>query len=299
MATFTRRLALTGVLLGILLAVVRADAAGAKAEGLKDLLSGTPFPLALQLKDLNSEWRRINVANAGDPAGLPRAYAAMLGGAAGGGVFYTKGETVNVEGQSYLIAYRLQTKPIDWQAMMRGGFGNKPPEPEKPTPESTVVLSLLHLATAGSISDIRPFNLEVELAGGDSSPAAIEEARDQAAKAAGLQDLRDLGQALLAYAKDGDKSLPPMKDAESARKALEPYVKNKETLARAEGKDLYQPNPALSGRKFAEIEKPGDVVAFYESKPANDSRGVLYLDGRVERIAESKWRELKKAAKIP
>lgn len=290
----------TVLLAMVSLSTLRVEGAGSKAEitTFKDLLSGSTIPLTLQLKDLTSEWRRINAGNAGDSSGMSRVYA-MYGLAAGGGSCYTKGETVTVEGETYLIAYRIQTKQVDVMAMMRGGMGNKPPEPEKPTPESTLVLSLLHLRTAGSISDVRPFNLEAELAGGDTSAAGLEEARDKAAKAAGLQNLRDLGQALLAYSRDGDKTLPQMKDAESACKALEPYTKNKNACAPPDSKELYQPNISLSGKKMSDIEKPEEVVAFYEKKAANDTRGVLYLDGRVERVAESKWAALKKLSKIP
>lgn len=302
MNTTFRRTAGVGIVLLLTLASLRVEAAGEKSDSssFKDLLSGARIPLTLQLKDLNSEWRRITVANAGDASSVQRMYAAMMGTASGsGGALYTKGDTVTAEGETYLIAYRVQTKPIDLQAMARVRMGQQPIEPERPTPESALALALLHLRTAGSITEIRPFNLEAELAGGDTSAAAIEEARDKAAKAAGLQNLRDVGQALLAYAKDGDKTFPPMKDAESARKALEPYAKNKDAFTPPEGKDLYQPNPSLSGKKLADIAKPEEVVAFYEAKPANDTRGVLYLDGRVERIAENKWAALKKASGIP
>ena len=64
-------------------------------------------------------------------------------------------------------------------------------------------------------------------------------------------------------------------------------------------KQAYLPNASLSGKKFADIAKPGGIVAYYESKPANDMRAVLYLDGKVERIVETKWAELKKASDIP
>jgi hypothetical protein len=170
----------------------------------------------------------------------------------------------------------------------------QPPAPEKPTPDSALTLCLLHLRTLDSFTDIRPFELEVELAGGDTSPAALEEAREKAAKASGLQNLKAIGVALIAYAQDGDKTLPPMKDAAATRKALEPYCKIKDAFD-----GTYQPNPSLSGRKFAEIEKLGEIVAFYEEKPVNETRAVLYLDGRCERVAETKWPALKKASQIP
>jgi hypothetical protein len=184
----------------------------------------------------------------------------------------------------------MQTKTPDMTVMMRG----QPPAPEKPTPDTTLTLCLLHPRTIDAFTDIRPFDLETELAGGDTSPAALEEARDKAAKASGLQNLKAIGVALLAYAQDGDKTLPPMKDNDATRKALEPYCKIKDAFNNG-----YLPNPSLSGRKLADIEKPGETVAFYETKPNNDTRAVLYLDGRCERIAETKWGALKKSSQIP
>ena len=262
----------------------------ARAEtNFKDLFTGKTAPLALKLKDLTADWRRFNTGgDAASPANISRAYAAMLGGGSGG--YYSRGETISADGETYLVAYRLQTKPLDMTVMMRG----QPPAPEKPTPDSALTLCLLHLRTLDSFTDIRPFDLELELAGGDSSPTALEEARDKAAKASGLQNLKAIGVAMLAYAQDGDKTLPPMKDADATRKALEPYCKIKDAF-----KDPYQPNPTLSGRKVADIEKPGETVAFYEAKPSGDTRAVLYLDGRCERIAETKWPDLKKASQIP
>jgi len=273
------------LLLFLALCVVLAAHAEDKTT-FKDLLAGKTVPLSLKLKDLTSDWRRFTTGSGAEmPANITRV---MFG--AGSGGYYSRGETVTAEGETYLIAYRLQTKQLDVTILMRG----QPSAPEKPTPDTTLTLCLLHLRTLDSFTDIRPFDLEVELAAGDTSPTVLEEARDKAAKASGLQNLKAIGVALLAYAQDGDKTLPPMKDADATRKALEPYCKLKNAFD-----GTYLPNPSLSGRKLAEIEKPGEIVAFYESKPSGDTRAVLYLDGRCERIAESKWPALKKASQIP
>lgn len=270
--------------LSLFLALVVA--AAAQATTLKELFSGNTVPLSLKLKDLTGDWRRFSTSgDAVSPANISRV---MFGTGSGG--YYSRGETLTADGETYLIAYRIQIKMPDVTVMMRG----QPPIPEKPAPDTLLALCLLHLRTLDSFTDIRPFNLELELAGGDTSPSALEEAREKAAAATGLQNLKAIGVALLAYAQDGDKTLPPMKDANATRKALEPYCKIKDAF-----KAPYLPNPALSGRKLAGIEKPGELVAFYESEAAGEMRGVLYLDGRCERIAESKWPALKKASQIP
>jgi hypothetical protein len=265
----------------------------------QELISGKSIPLTVKLKELTADWRRINTGSAGSDvaSAASRAYAMAMGLGGGSGAIYTKGETRTAEGETYLVAYRFTPKPIDMNALMRGR-PDAMPQPEKPTPDALLTLCLVHLRTTDSFTDVRPFDLEVELAGGDSSPSALEEAREKAAKAGGLQNLRAIGVALLAYAQDGDKTLPAMPDAETARKALEPYCKLKGAFENPDTQQAYLPNASLSGKKFADIAKPGEIVAYYESKPANDMRAVLYLDGKAVRIPETKWADLKKASGI-
>lgn len=269
---------------------------------IKDTLAGKVAPLTLKLGDLTRDWYRLSVGVKGGAdvaGGASRAYLSlMLGGAMGDSGCYTRGDTVTVEGESFLITYRLVTKPIDMTVMMRGG-ANAMPAPEKPTPDSTLSLSLVHLRNVDGLSGIRPFDLEAELAGGDTSDTAIEEAREAAAKARGLQNLRQIGLALIAYAQDGDKTLPAMKDAETTRKALEPYCKAKDAFTSPDTKELYVPNASLAGKKLADITGREKIVAFYDSQPVNDTRAVVFLDGHVERVAETKWAALKKASQIP
>ncbi len=282
-------------ILMMLLALATTVSAREEPVSFKELLSGKTVPLTLKLKDLNGDWRRVSVGGATEAANPIRAYTALLGLGAGGNSYYTKGDTVTIEGETYFIAYRVQTKLMDYAALMRGGMRpDQMPKPEPPTPDSLLTLSLVHLRDAGSLNDIRPFDLETELTGGDTSPAALEEAREKAAQATGLQNLRAIGVALLAYARDGDKSLPPMQDAAAAKKALQPYTKDDSVFTPPS-----QPNPSLSGKKLANFPKPEETVAFYENKPTNDTRGVLFLDGHTERIAETKWPALKKISNIP
>ena len=103
----------------------------------------------------------------------------------------------------------------------------------------------------------------------------------------------------LAYAQDGDKTLPPMKDMAATRKALEPYGKSKDVFTSPDTKEGYVANASLAGRKLADITGRDKVVAFYDTQPVNDTRAVLFLDGHIERVAEAKWPALKKASQIP
>jgi hypothetical protein len=273
----------------------------AETVTIKDALAGKVAPLTMKLGDLNRDWYRINVGVKGGPevaGGASRAYLGLMLGGMGDSGCYTRGDTVTVEGEAFLIAYRLVTKPIDMTVMMRGG-ANALPAPEKPTPDSPLSLSLVHLRTVDGLSNIRPFDLEAELTGGDTSDIAVEEAREAAAKARGLQNLRQIGLALIAYAQDGDKTLPAMKDAETTRKALEPYCKAKNVFTSPDTKELYVPNASLSGKKLADITGRENIVAFYDSQPVNGARGVVFLDGHTERVSDDKWTALKKSSQIP
>jgi hypothetical protein len=265
---------------------------------LADALAGKVAPLQLKLSDLDSGWYRVNCTGAQSGAGGNAAavYLGVLMGRGGAG-HYTRGETVKVEGENFLVAYRLATKPVDYMAMMRGG--GQPPTPEKPTPESTLDLCLLRVSGLESLSDIRVFDLVTELTGGDTSPEALATARAQVAESTGLGNLLAVGEALAAYAQDGDKTLPVMKEAAAVAAALSPYCKTKNAFTSPETKELYQPNPSLSGRKMADVTQPGETVAFYDVKPVNGQRAVLFLNGRAERVSETKWPALKKASQIP
>lgn len=290
-------------LLFLVALLVAVSHLSAETVTIKDALAGKVAPLAMKLGDLNRDWYRVNIGAKASPdvtGGAGRAYLSlMLGGAMGDSACYTRGDTVTVDGESFLIAYRLVTKPLDMTALMRGGGPNAMPAPEKPTPDSPLSLSLVHLRNVEGLSGIRPFDLEAELTGGDTSDAAVEEAREAAAKARGLQNLRQIGLALIAYAQDGDKTLPAMKDAETTRKALEPYCKAKNVFTSPDTKELYVPNASLSGKKLADITGRENIVAYYDSQPINGSRGVVFLDGHTERVSDDKWTALKKSSQIP
>ena len=113
-----------------------------------------------------------------------------------------------------------------------------------------------------------------------------------------LSNLRALGVAVLGYANDGDKRLPPLSDLPAAKKAMLPYTGMKDIFADPETGAAYAANGSLAGKRISDVANPTSVIVFYETKPKQDKRGVLFLDGHVERVAESKWPEMKTAAKL-
>lgn len=280
------------------LIILAAASLRAAEPTLAQVWAGDVVPLKLTYKDLDARWRRLTLNEASGAAPF-NVYTAMLTGAASA-AYYTTGQTITAGDAVFLVAYRPATQAIDVQALMRGGMRpDQLPKPPPPTADTELQLCLINLTAASVLGDIQPFDLERELTGGDNSPEARRQAREEAARAAGLENLQKIGVALLAYAADGNKTLPPMEDAAVTRKALLPYAGGKDIFSESPDAPPYQPNPALSGLKLSAIEKPDETVAFYSAQPKADQRAVLFLDGRVAQITEERWAALKKASRIP
>ncbi|MBV9851884.1 MAG: hypothetical protein JO250_19630 [Armatimonadetes bacterium] len=269
--------------------------------GLRALLSGNAaVPLTIKLSDLNGDWRRVPVGLPADSGNMMAMYATLFSGGAGD-VYYTKGDTVTVGVDQFLVAYHVPTPKIDFQALERSG--GQPPKPVKLTPDTTLSLSLLNLHTVNSLSDIRPFDLQREIAesGAPSPLAGLMGARDdQNLGIQSLSNLKQLGLAVLQYTQDHDETLPPMQDAATVKKAIYPYVKSDAVFINPLSKQPYVPNTSLSHRKLASVSAPASLVLYYEATPAPDNtRAVLFMDGHVKRIPESQWLHLKAASHVP
>ncbi len=200
-------------------------AARAQETSFSQLLSGKDVPLSLKLKELNSDWKRVStipiggqqggmsdlmnqlmqagmMSDAGKKGGGGPSDAAgamlgmsLLGGLFGGGADsktpsqYTKGQTVDLGGEKFLVAYQLKAeKPNLMQlALESEKQGGKEPDfskladSSKISGESAVELYLINMKSIGSLSGIRAFDLAAEIA--------------ESQKAGGLMDLMALGAA--------------------------------------------------------------------------------------------------------
>ncbi|MCX6997654.1 MAG: hypothetical protein NTV49_11350 [Kiritimatiellaeota bacterium] len=286
-------------ILGVMVAAGLAGAAAAQTMTLQEALSGKTMPLTIKLSSLDDTWRRVSPSSGSDTANpLALIYGARAG-SMGSSVSYTKGQTITIGNESYLVAYAAQNKALDaakLNALMRSG---QPPEPEKPTAQTMLSLSLLNLRTAGSFTDIRPFNLDFELTGNEAAAATEDEKRVQEHSDASAKNLRKLGVAVNTYISER-KALPLLTNIRSAEQELILYAGSKDVFLQPQSKKPYRPNPALAGRKPAEFEKTDKVVLFYEETPAADgTRNVLFLDGHVDRLIEQQWQRLKEAAQLP
>ena len=289
MKTAHRILAITVLAIISIAQVARADNAD-----LKELLSGKQVPLTLKLKDLDGSWRRTRVSSSDSSNALLGMYAQLMEG--GGSVYYTKGETVVLDGLTYIIAYQHLTKPVDTMALFRGG---SPPEPEPLTAESPLALALIQLRATGTLGDIRPFNLDEEIAEQAGIRQAVEGAQDKNVNLNSVNNLKQIGLGLAMYADDHNGKLPDLSDPQSMKKAITRYIANEKVFLHPKTGKPYQPNPSFSGKEWQGTNTVDNVLA-YEAEPGDDgTRAALFGDGHVARVNETRWQELKKTSNIP
>jgi len=176
------------------------------------VIANKDTPFTLKLKDLSGEWRRMKIVGTvmtgsgmeglssmmgslgplmqagmmsemgkgaakdkGMDAMMP-AMMSMMGGMFGGGdpIYYTKGQTVELGSETFVVTYRHKKPAMDFAQMMLGvakpGEGNdkgddpmKIMEAGKLNPDSDLTLNLLNTKAIGTINDLRPFDIQKEI----------------------------------------------------------------------------------------------------------------------------------------
>jgi prepilin-type processing-associated H-X9-DG protein len=308
---------------GSICAIVTLGLAALPAAGqtpdLADVFLGKMQPLTLHLKDLSQDpaWRRVSIGTQGDA----NPFAAMFGG---GGtqstVYYTRGESLAVAGETFMIAYRVRSKPVDLTSVMRSGSPAPTPPTEKLTPATLVHLGLLNLRTCGNLGDVRPFNIAEEIAASvklaeeiTSTPvvtsvsigssSTTKSSRDSSRASQKVRpeanNLELIGSAVVMYALDYNGRLPNMKTAAAMKKALMPYVKSDAAFRVPGTTTPYLPNAVLSGHKLDAVSNGSRVAVAYEPRPGKDGkRGVAFADGHAKRLTGAEWIATKKASGI-
>lgn len=287
---------------------------GLNMQDMSALLHGSLTPLAHKLSDLDGTWRRVSTSASADGGNPAQAYLSLFSGGDTGNVYYTQGRTVTVGEETYLVAYHRQTPPFDFVALMRSGNNASPPKPTPLTPDTVLSLSLLNLRTAGSLNDIRPFDMQQEMTSSRQATAQSDPLNvavpsrsvqtlavdTQGASQTSVSNLKQLGLGLIQYVQDNDENLPPMKDAATMKKAILPYAKSEKIFIQPDTKRPYKPNTSLSKRNLASFNDPATMVVLYEDAPDQDNtRAVAFMDGHVKRIPESQWPSLKQTSHVP
>ncbi len=106
---------------------------------LANVFSGNNIPTSIKLKELTPDWRAMST-NGQLEIGNFQAFITSFGGGSFATSYYTKGQTIVIGAETYIVAYSLLTIV------------------DKVSPEVSLNLSLLNLKTIGSMSNIRAFN---------------------------------------------------------------------------------------------------------------------------------------------
>jgi prepilin-type processing-associated H-X9-DG protein len=236
-----------------------------------EALSGKAFPLSLRASDLTADFRRIRVP-------MVDAFRGMTAGG-----HYTKGDSVTIADTTYLIAYRAE---FDGNRNFMG-HGNAP-VPTKLRPNEKLLVSLIESKSiyGGSITDIRPFDRELD----------IENEADRNNLV--MKTLQQLGKGIIQWKHQrGQEKLPVWKDVvtPNLRQTCYPMVHDKRLWEHPSTEEPFRLNPELSGKKLKDVANRNLLFMVYEAKPAADgTRGVLFADGHVERVEAERWTRLMK-----
>lgn len=263
-----------------------------------DIFSGKLAPLTVAVQELGPEWLSVEMRT---PQAMPEWFTSMVANEGGPNLralqpsYYTKGQTVSIGDETYLLAYELPAMTIDPQAMREGA------PPARITPETKLNLTLLHLRTAGSLLNLHPFDLKAEMARMDEQNKAEKariKARDeriqQARKMASTNNLRQLITAAQMYTQDNEECMP------GAATVWEDIKIEEEAILHPVTKERYTYNVTLSGVSLGDIAKPEEMAAFYEENPPweDGSRLVAFVDGHVESVSAEQWPEVKRKSGI-
>jgi hypothetical protein len=224
---------------------------------------------------------------------------ALLGGSAN--VVYTRGDLISVGGETFVVGYHEASGggiAALMKAEMAGSTASSTPEPKSLTPDTELLLTILNVRNVGSFSDMRPFNLEKELAG-NKSPSLADSiygrAAESAKQASAANNLKQIGIAVLSYGQDNNNHLPRLKDAETVKKAIMPYVKDQSVFTDPANGEAFVPNARYSAKDLSKIPSPAQAVLFYQKTPAGDGeRWVLWADGHVTKVDAKRWQALLK-----
>lgn len=275
----------------ILLSVLPAFGQGKSGDvNLKDILAGKIYPQTLQLKDLDSDWICMNITGNSDMFSM---YVAAISKSNAVDMFFTKGDTVQLAGQTYMVAYQLKMGAFEWMLMMDEGEQDKP---EKLTRDSELILALINLQTTGNFTNIHSFSF-IEFAAEhlSSLEAMKENQKDELSKS----NIRLLGIAFLMLLAETDDYIPKIENSDELKKYISCYIKDDAIWVNPHTGREYVYNYSLSEKTLGDITDYENTVVFYEDAPkADGTRGVCIIDGTAKRVTPQEWEKLKKISNI-
>ncbi|MDE2126242.1 MAG: hypothetical protein KGJ62_06610 [Armatimonadetes bacterium] len=279
----------------LLLSAAALTPASAQQPELKTFISGAAAPTTMQLKDLDATWSVVTIPSQAGAGDFMSMIMSMYSGAGVGGAnpntYYTKGDTVKVGGDPYLIAWHAHLPAIDLAKLQQ--FNPLKPQFNPPlTGDTTIYLSLINLHTAGALADVHAFDLQREV-------QASEPVKPPPDPDADLSNIKQLDQGLLLYAEDYDDRLPPMTSALAVQHRIMPYIKNAAVFTQPSSGMPYLANAAISEKKVKTVASPATTITFYAPR-ANQAglRAVAYLDGHAAFATATEWAAIRKRAHL-
>ncbi len=310
--------------------LMAAGAVGAEMLDMKGFVAGPDRPATMKLGDLDAGWTRLELQGGQDARGNPLAF---LGGQGGDDVLFTRGESVAMGTETFLVVYRMPPRPVNARNFQRRTGGGAAAPAPAPAPavsaETELRMTIVNLRAIQGIADARPFDLQREIEESTSAATAAEDARTRISEAirqfmegrgAGgggtrgtrggrgrtgggggttEENLQRLGQAVRVWAEENGNQLPAMPNTDAAKSVLRAFVTGDDTWTQPGTQEAYAVNPWISEKKLEEVDAAKTVV-FYEFQPDQQgTRSVVYLDGRVERISGADWTAIQEAQNLP
>ncbi len=269
-----------------------------------DVLKGDKYPITLKISDLPPDLKAVRLKVQGEGGIMdmlmPFMGIAMMGGGNSSDsmapvmqVFdtsWTKGETVKISGQDYLITYKMDLTSAD---MMR-----------KSAPKADDLILKLTLLKTSAVNSMTPLaldkagllkmiaTLDKQPAEGAMTTTAPLATGDIAARqAASVSNAKQLSLGMLMYVGDFDDVAPYAQSTAAVKFAIRPYLKNDglwKSLNPNGGEFKY--NISIGGAKQSSIDRPAETVLFYEEYEWPDgSRVVAFADGHAKTISHEQW----------
>lgn len=295
------------------------------AQNTKGLLDGGGFAVTIKAADLPEGYGAVKIKSGGggglmDMLGSPMMMIFGMMGAMGGGggneppmglfsaldLSWTRGDTVSVMGNRFLVTYKLdldmaemakmgETKSMDFSGLDLKLMLVRPDSIQSISPRPDITkeafVALLAAPTSKGMTT-SPFEATatVEV---PEAPAHPETLTGSDVQKEHGQNMRQVALGALMYGADHDDWLPYAQSTNAIFEELLPYTKVKSVYKsfHPTGRVLF--NMSLSGASFAAVTAPSDTPLFYDSEPWSDGRrGVTFADGHFRYVDAATWAEL-------
>ena len=260
------------------------------------VISGGTIPLQIRFGDMDKSWRRMQISGSDDDL-LSQIYSSNARNPQPQ-IFYTLGQTLTMNGESFLVTYKIA--PIVETLPTPDRFGNGALQiPPALTTQTALELALLNPRLISRFSAIRVLDVAQEIA---QNAAVVQKAREQRIKAinaSSLNHLQQLGQQLRSYTQSTGK-LPPLQTSAAAQKVMRRFgYSSPSPFVNPATEKNYAVNSSLSGKSLKQIVELSITIVFYEAESSGDgTRGVVFADGSAERIPESEFARLRSQTKV-